>query len=167
MRIGTVKSFFTFLLFGPFSSLLSLICLLLLMVVVGLPSSGRGSGSSIGDLFRNIFPNLGLGLMIVYVMGGMQAAFVGLISAWWYHRKGRLPLLVPLLSALLACAVFITIMEGRAWYFSIFVHTGTERSFWKELENPLFYLFLHAALAFWPWLLLRTYLRTKDDPHYP
>jgi hypothetical protein len=156
------KIFGAFALLGPPASLLSFAVVLPVLMLTGV-ATGRDDGpDTFGALIGGISRVLPYGLLIFYIMGGLQAAFIGLVSAWWHRRRGHIPLWVPLTAALVAFPVFMALLEGRYWYGRIVLGYGEWRGFWNELEDPLTFLFLHLALAFWPWLLLRFVMRGKE-----
>ncbi len=167
MSAGSLKIFFTFLVLGPISSLLSLVASLFLLIALGYPSAGRGSGSSVGGILNNFWPKLVEGLSVFVLLGGLQAAFIGLVSAIWYCRRNKLPLLIPLAAAIPAFAVFLAFMEGQYWYGKVFIDPESWRGFWNELQYPLLYLLLHATMAFWPWMFLKGMKWTGNDSHHP
>jgi hypothetical protein len=149
---GAWKILGAYAVLGPLGAVLSLAVVFSVMALSGV-EIGRDDGpTSIGAMIGNTWRRLPEALTVFYVFGGLQTLFIGLVSAWWHRRYERLPLGVPLAAALAAFLVFVTLLEGRSWYGRLFVEQTVT---WRDFENPLFFLLLHMALAFWPWLFLR------------
>jgi hypothetical protein len=157
--IKPVKVFLAFLLLGPSGA-------------IGL-DTGRGLGPVpqspmmlIQNLWRNAWNELGSVLLIFFGGSVLQAAFAGLVSAWWFSRKDALPFHVPLAAGLLSHLAFMLLYEGRYWYMKIIDYPRFNVSL-RDFDNTLLFLVLHVALVFWPWLLLRQSGLIHNDPHRP
>jgi hypothetical protein len=119
----------------------------------------------IQNLWRNASNEIGSLLLIFFGGSVIQAAFTGLVSAWWFNRKRTLPFIVPLAAGLLGYFAFMFLAEGHNWLMRIVNHPRENVSL-GDLENPLLILVLHVALAFLPWLLLRQFMITQNEPHH-
>ena len=131
-----------YLLLGP---PLGTVVLFLLLAVTG---TGEGS-STIGGLeaTKNVLGALAFALPLSYLFGGMQALLTGLAAALWDKWKGRTPVVVPLLVAVVMwLGIGTTVINDPAG-----IITG--------LSLALLAVHLFSAAACW-WLLRK--IRKED-----
>jgi hypothetical protein len=58
---------------------------------------------------------ISMGLVLSYVVGGVPALLVGLVSSFWHSRFGRLPVLISI-SAGLACLIAVVAYDFNSLY---------------------------------------------------
>jgi hypothetical protein len=101
-----------------------------------------------------------MGLVLSYLVGGIPAFLVGLISSFWHSRSGRLPLLISI-SAGLACAFAVSVYNFNTLYqhynrsdiFNHFPYHGAISAIteyeWRNFAGSSFSLLFSCAVASW------------------
>lgn len=104
-----------------------------------------GGESSAGRAVWTFLAGLLFAVPLSYIFGGLQALFVGLVSAVWEKTKGATPAFVPAIASVVAFGVMDLVASGGS----------SDAAPAQMQQGALVMLVTHAVAGLGPWWLLR------------
>jgi hypothetical protein len=113
--------------------------------IVAVLLASFGGDNSVGHMLGTFLVGLLFAIPLSYIFGGLQALFVGLVTAAWDKAKGLTPFYVPLAASVVA------------WIVAQFFTGGgsPDVSAGQAQQGALVMLAVHVAAGLGPWWLLR------------